>query len=222
MPRLLAKLKLRMRSLFRRNDVERDLDEELQYHLERLIDEHSASGLPPEEARRAALRALGPIAQKKEECRDMRGLSWIEETTQDLRYGVRALRKNPAFSIAAIVALALGIGANTAMFSVSSGILLTAASLSRGRPRGGGLHELFSAGFRFGTLCLRDYLTWKEDNRTFENPSLFRTLRMDLGGAAGVPEQVQGASVTRRLFLDAGSSAVDRPDIRSGERTSPA
>lgn len=117
---------LRIRSLFRRGTVEDELDEELHDHLERGTEEGIASGLSLEEARRAALLELGGIEQRKEECRDMRGVRWLEEFFQDIRYGVRLLRKNPRFSAVVILALALGLGANTALFSLFNSVLLAA------------------------------------------------------------------------------------------------
>jgi putative ABC transport system permease protein len=117
---------LRIRSLFRRGAVENELDEELRDHLERRTEEGVANGLNAEAARRAALLELGGIEQRKEECRDLRGVRWLEEFLQDLRYGFRLLRKNPGFSAIVILALALGLGANTALFSLFHSVLLGA------------------------------------------------------------------------------------------------
>src|ERR1022692_2615320 len=142
----------------------------------------------------------------------------LEQFLQDLRYGIRMLRKNPAFTVVALLALALGIDANTAMFSVAYGILMRPLPYAdadrvavvpreeshvnhRDADRVAVVYmRFFPRDFAFGTLSIRDYVMWKENNRAFEDPSLFTSTRMDVGGKEGVPEQVQGASVTAGFF----------------------
>ena len=117
-------IKKRWRALFRRDELERDLDAELRLHLERETAQNLRSGMNQEEARYAALRAFGGLEQSREECRDARGVRLLEEFLQDLRYSVRMLLKRPAFTALAVCTLALGIGACSAIFSVADGVLL--------------------------------------------------------------------------------------------------
>jgi hypothetical protein len=117
-------LPLRIRSVFRKQEVEQGLREEILFHLQYQVEEYVARGMDPEEARFAALRSLGGLEQVKQECRDMRSVNFVENLVQDLRFGFRMLWRNPGFSALAILCLALGIGANAAVFSWIEGISL--------------------------------------------------------------------------------------------------
>jgi predicted permease len=161
-------LPLRLRSLFRRQRVEQDLDEELQYHLERKIEEYIAQGLTPEQSRYAALRAMDGLTQRKEECRDMRGISAIENTVHDIRYSLRVLAKSPGFTVVAVLTLALAIGANAVVFGILNGLILRPLNV----PQADNLYGT-QYGEGSGWQAYPNYVDLRDRNRSFESLAAF-------------------------------------------------
>src|SRR5262245_57316785 len=114
---------LRLKSIFRRGRVERELDEELQFHLDRKIDEGLAAGLSPEEARERARRAMRGLEQRKEEIRDARRVHWLTDFVEDVRYAARSLRRTPGLTAFIVVTIALGIGMTATPFSMLDALI---------------------------------------------------------------------------------------------------
>src|ERR1043166_2600366 len=119
------------RRLFRRGECEEELEKELRFHLDEHTSDLIAEGYSPEEARRRARLALGGPEQVKEMCRDARGTRWLWDLLRDLRYGMRVLAKQPGFTLVAALALALGIGVNTAILSAVNGFVLRPLPVDR-------------------------------------------------------------------------------------------
>src|ERR1700686_2541857 len=114
---------LRLKSIFRRRRVQRELDEELQFHLERKIEEGIAKGLSPKQARNAAMRAMDGLEQRKEEMRDMRHIHWLTDFLDDTRYAIRSLRRASALTAFVVLTLALGIGLTAMSFSTVDALI---------------------------------------------------------------------------------------------------
>src|SRR6516165_10094011 len=154
-------------SIFRRSHKEQELSEELQFHLERQIEQNLAAGMPPEEARYAALRLFGGVQQIKEECRDMRRVNYIENLIQDTRFGLRMLAKNPGLTALAVFALAVGIAVNTAVFTAfNAAALRPIQATDPGRIVA--VYRSAVGEENVGAFSYPDYLYYREHNRSFE------------------------------------------------------
>ena len=206
---------LRLRSLFERKRVEQELDEELHYHLQRKMEENLAAGMTAEAARRAARLDFGGVERRKEECRDTRRVSWVQDTMQDLRYAARMLGKNPGFALIAIVTLALGIGANTAIFSVVHTTLLQPLPF----PQPEQLVELRQTEAAPGDYPLtgEDYLDWRAQNSTFSDMSLYAWPSGTNARGADTPEAVSVISTQANFFQLLGVSPYIGRVFATGE-----
>src|SRR5918992_3885995 len=120
---MLSDILFRLRALVRGRAVERELDDELRSHLEHEIEKHIRAGMSRPDAVRSARLALGGLDQVKEQCRDVRGTQFVENLLKDVRFALRGVRRNPVYSIVLVLSLALGIGANTAVYSVLYALL---------------------------------------------------------------------------------------------------
>lgn len=163
---MLGRLWRRLRALVRRGEMEQELEEELRYHLEREVEQNISAGMSPEEARYAARRSFGGVEQSKEECRDARGLGLIDDLWQDVRYGVRMLIKRPGFTIIAVATLALGIGANTAIFSLINATLWQELPVSEPES----LVYVFSGNPSnpYSNASYPDYVEFRDQNQVFD------------------------------------------------------
>jgi putative ABC transport system permease protein len=190
---------LRLRSIFRRGQVEAELNEELRYHLERQIEVNTAAGMSVEEARYAALRAMHGLDQRKEECRDMRRVRLIEDLWQDFRFSLRSLLKRPGFTAIVLIALGLGIGANTAIFSLVNAVILQPLPY-RDPDR---LISVYGTRNRStqGSVGPTDFLDYRSQNKTFEQfaASSSMMLPMNLTGS-GEPERLSASAITGNYF----------------------
>ena len=195
---MIAKIRLRVRSLLQRNRVDHELDEELQDHLERQIDYNVARGMSRSDARFAALRELGPIELHKEECRDARGLALIDSVRQDLSYALRALRKSPGFTAVAILSLATAIGANTTIFTLVNSVLLTPLPYP-GADRIVVFHEHKLNSAEPLHVHPVNFVEWRKQARSFEALALVQTPPLNLMGRDGA-EQVSRMLATPELF----------------------
>lgn len=195
---------LRLRSLFRKEAVDSELSEELEDHLERKTRELIAAGSAPSEARRKAMREFGGLEQSKESCRDARRVNFVEDLIQDVRHGVRVLRTNLGFAVVAVLTLALGIGANTAIFSVVNTVMLRPLPY----PNADRLVLLNETAENRGRLEMmsvswQDYLDWRQQARSFQYLGIFRGQNLTLTGFDQA-ERLNGAMASSDIFAAMG------------------
>ncbi len=203
--RRFAIFRLRLRSLFVRSSVERDLDDELRFHLEKTIEQNIAAGMTPEDARFAARREFGNPELQKDECRDSRGTKVIEDLFEDLRYAARGLRRNPLLALAATATLALCIGANTTVFSLVNSILIRPLPYP-------GSDRIYYISDRSGRNQIEiaagpDYYILRKENRVFEDVAAYNPTTMNWSGV-DKPEQIDGALVTPSFFRLLGTEPL--------------
>jgi len=195
----LRTLFFRLRSLFHKNKLDRELHDELASHLELHIADNLSSGMSAEEARRDALLKLGGLEQTKESVRDRRSLPWLETLLQDLRFGLRMLRKNPAFTVVAVLTLALGIGANSAIFSVVDAILLRPLPY----PQPEQLVRIWESSDKYvsqrSVVNAFNFMDWRERSRSFESMAAISVGMTNLS-SHGEPVAVQGTQVSPEFF----------------------
>jgi predicted permease len=198
MKKTLRALLFRVRSVFHRERLDREMREEMEYHLAKSAAERMATGDSSTDAHHAAQRRFGGMEQIRERCRDERGFVWVDQLVQDVRYATRALRRSPGFATVAILTLALGIGANTAIFTAVYSVLWR--PLPYAEPG-----QLFSSEVnvpgRAGTLPgrIQDYHEWREADTVFSSVAAVRPATWILTGS-DEPERLGGARVSTNFF----------------------
>jgi putative ABC transport system permease protein len=193
-------LRLRLRALTRGAAVDRELDEELRLHLDRLVEENLAAGMPPREARDAARRAFGPVTQITEDARESRGIVFVTTLAQDVRYGARLMTRTPGFAAAAILTVALGIAATTGMFSVVYGVVLEPLPYGDSDRLVNYWSTAPTLGLPRGYVAMANVYDFKARNHVFQDIAALRAVaNFNLTGQ-GEPERLNAARVSANLF----------------------
>ena len=205
---------LRFKGLFRKDARDREFAEELESHLQMHVDDNIRAGMSPHEARRVAVMKLGGIEQTKEAYRDRATIPFLESIVQDLRFTLRQLRKNPAFTITATAMVALGIGASVAIFAFVD------AALIKPLPYRDPSRLLFvtetTPEIPRASLSYPDYVDWKKLNNVFESLDVYGPRGYVMNTSTGV-EIVDGARVTAAFFRTLGVGPVLGRDFDAGE-----
>jgi hypothetical protein len=182
-----------MRAMMGRTRMENEMDAELRFHMQAYAEDLQRKGVGREEAMRRARIEFGGVERAKEECRDACGVSFTESLLQDLRYGARALRKSPGFTAIAVLTLALGIGANTAIFSVVNAILLHPLAYKDADR----LATILNDGN--GPISVANYIDWREQSHSFGAMGAAEYWSPNLIGV-DQPENIRGHKITCDLF----------------------
>jgi predicted permease len=207
------------RRLWLRKKMEEDLERELRFHLDQHTADLIAQGLDPSEARRRARLALGGPEQVKEQCRDARGTRWLDNLPQDLRYGARMLSKNPGFTMIAAVTLALGIGANTTIFSFINGLALRPIAGVKEPERLVAVYTSDrSSGQLFSDSSYPDYVDFRDQADAFSRLAAYSGTTLTLTGADEA-ERLTGAYVTGNYFDTLGVEARAGRTLRADDST---
>ncbi|HEY6386599.1 MAG TPA: permease prefix domain 1-containing protein, partial [Candidatus Acidoferrum sp.] len=202
---MFSDLLFRFRALFQRKTVEAELDEELRSHFVNQVEQFIASGVPREQAIRRARLEFGGYEQLKEECRDARGVNFIETLIRDVRFGFRAMKRSPGLTLVAVLSLALGIGANTAMFSLLDAILLKSLPVQNPSRL-----VLFGAGRWGGSQDTLPDRSWE----LFSSP-FYREISEQNAVYAGVTA-IHSVEFTTHGGVDGGSPELLKADLVSG------
>jgi putative ABC transport system permease protein len=190
----------RLRGLFGKGRLERELQEEIDAHLQMQSEEYERQGMSAEQARLAALRQFGGVEQVKERYRDRRGLPAVETTLQDVRYAGRVLRKSPGFTAVAVVTLALGIGASTAIFSIVNAVLLNPLPFAEPERLVMIYGKFLSYSQSNMSVSVPEFVDCRERTSSFAQLAAYDDFSANLTAAAGEPERVEALAVTPELF----------------------
>jgi putative ABC transport system permease protein len=179
---------LRLRSLFDRQRVNKELDDELQYHLERKIEENIAEGMSAQEAQRSALLDLRGLERTKQECQDVMPLRWLDHLRRDVRYAFRMLAKKPGFTAVAVTALALGIGADTAMYTIVNGALSWDMGLDN-RDEIVAVTSLNTAHSQQWSTSFPDFRDYRSQVKSLAGLAAYRLDPVNVSDHTGLPER---------------------------------
>jgi putative ABC transport system permease protein len=201
-----------LKRLAHRKRLEHQMQSELRDHLERQLADNMRSGMSESEARRNAVLRFGGYQQTCESCRDVRGTQWVESSLQDLRFSTRTLRKNPGFALAAILTLALGIGANTAIFSVINGVLLRPLPY-RDPSRLVAVQEQFVKTGEDFAFSYPDFLDCQRASQSFERIAAWRSIELNVT-SPGEPQFARARQVSAGFLSVLGISPLLGRDFR--------